>query len=68
MLDRYITINENKIICGQTSGGIWYCKELPAKDTKELDGLINTVNMILNKYNIIDKPTNKHETKVRGLE
>lgn len=56
MLDKYIKVNEKQIVCGQTSSGVWYCKELPANDTKELDKLIGEVNSILNKYNkIIDR-------------
>jgi hypothetical protein len=51
MLDKYIKINDKQIIAGQNSSGIWYCKELPANTTTELDGLINIVNSILNKYN-----------------
>ena len=51
MFEKYIVINENNIIVGQTSTGIWYCKELPAHSTQELDLLISTVNGILNKYN-----------------
>lgn len=68
MLDRYITINENKIICGQSSGGIWYCKELPAKDTNELDHLIGLVNGILNKYNTFEQKKLSKDKKVKGLE
>ena len=51
MFEKYIVINETKIICGQTGSGTWYCKELPANNTKELDGLIAEVNGIMNKYN-----------------
>lgn len=53
MLDKnqYIRIDEAKIICGQTSGGVWYCKELPASTTGEIDTLIGEINIILNKYN-----------------
>ena len=57
MLDKYITIKDKPITCGQTSNGIWYCKELPAETVKELDVLIGEINQILNKYN------NKQETK-----
>ena len=59
MLDKYIKINEAMIICGQTSGGLWYCKELPANDTKELDQLIGEVNKILNKYNSSNETVDK---------
>jgi hypothetical protein len=51
MLDKYIKINDKQIIAGQNSSGIWYCKELPANTTSELDNSINIVNSILNKYN-----------------
>ncbi len=51
VLDKYIKINERVIISGQTSGGVWYCKELPAETTKEADDLIGKMNAIYNKYN-----------------
>jgi len=51
MFEKYIMIKDNKILCGQTSGGIWYCKELPANDMRELNFLIGETNKILNKYN-----------------
>jgi len=51
MLDKYIKINEKKISAGQTSSGVWYCKELIAETPKELENLISEVNSILNKYN-----------------
>ena len=51
MLDKYIKINDKQIIAGQNSSGVWYCKELPANTTSELDQLISIVNSILNKYN-----------------
>ena len=60
MLDKYIKINESRIICGQTSSGIWYCKELPAEDTKQLEDLIGKINKILN---IANKKTEKKEGK-----
>ena len=60
MFEKYIVVNEAKIICGQTASGTWYCKELPANNTKELDPLINEVNTILNKYNkAIEKAMDK---------
>jgi hypothetical protein len=55
MFEKYITIKETKIICGQNNSGVWYCKELPADNTKELDSLINEINIILNKYNTAKK-------------
>jgi len=51
MFEKYITIKESNIVAKQTAGGVWYCSELPARTTIELDGLIGEVNKILNKYN-----------------
>ena len=51
MFEKYIMIKENKIVCGQTASGIWYCKELPVDSVGELRGLIGEVNNILNEYN-----------------
>lgn len=72
MFEKYISIKESNIVAKQTSNGIWYCSELPAKTTHELDDLICEVNRILNKYNAngVKKPK---ETKtdqkptVKGL-
>lgn len=60
MLDKYIKIGEKTITCGQTSSGIWYCKELPAENPKEADKLIGQMNTIFNKYN---KVTSSKEGK-----
>jgi hypothetical protein len=69
MFEKYIMINEAKIICGQTSNGTWYCKELPANNTEEVDTLIGKINIILNKYNKeISKEPRKEEIKARGLK
>jgi len=69
MFEKYIMINEAKIICGQTSGGTWYCKELPANDTNEVDALIGKINAILNKYNKeAGAESRKEEIKARGLK
>lgn len=66
MLDRYYKITEKQIICGQSSNGNWYCKELPANNTIELRVLIGEVNKILNEYNKLNgketKPKKKKET------
>jgi transcription initiation factor IIF auxiliary subunit len=51
MFEKYIIIKDKNILAGQTSNGVWYCKELPAENTQELDLMINEVNTILNKYN-----------------
>jgi len=57
MLDRnkYIKMEESEIKCGQTSSGVWYCKELPAKNPTELEIKISRVNEILNTYNKKEK-------------
>ena len=55
MFERYIVINESRILAGQNSSGIWYCKELPAQTVTELDRLIGEVNSVLNKYNKTNK-------------
>ena len=68
MFEKYIVINESNIIVGQTSNGVWYCKELPAKNTQELNLLINDVNSILNNYNSKEvKQNKKKEAQVLGL-
>lgn len=59
MLDKYIKINEKEIIVGQTSKGIWYCKELPCNELKDLDEIIGKTNTILNKYNTSSKSKKK---------
>jgi hypothetical protein len=66
MLDRYIKINEAKIVCGQNSGGVWYCKELPAEDVGELNRLIGEINLILNHYNkkSISSPVSSSKKKM----
>ena len=70
MLDRYIKINERVIISGQTSSGIWYCKELPSGDPKEADKLIGELNTVYNKYNrqTREKTTSGKKPDVKGLE
>jgi len=72
MFEKYITIKESNIVARQSSSGMWYCSELPARTTKELDDLISEVNRILNKYNTIisiKKPKEKktEDPKVKGL-
>lgn len=51
MLDKYVRVGDKMIVSGQTSGGFWYCKELPAETTKEADKLISEMNKVYNKYN-----------------
>lgn len=64
-----VMIKDTKIICGQNAGGVWYCKELPAENTRELDILINDVNSILNKYNKNGaEPKSAPASKVKGLK
>jgi hypothetical protein len=67
MFEKYITIKESKIVCGQTSSGTWYCKELPADSTKEMECLIGEVNRILNRFNKhnTSPPPPKKTNKVR---
>lgn len=60
MFERYITIKEKMIVCGQNNSGLWYCKELPADTTAELKILIGEINGILNEYN---NKTKKEEKK-----
>ena len=72
MFEKYISIKESNIVVKQTSGGVWYCSELPARTTIELDGLIGEVNSILNKYNnnnnIVKKAKEtKDNPKVKGF-
>jgi len=68
MFERYIVINDAKILCGQTASGTWYCKELPANSTKEVDLLIGEINSVLNKYNKDGNGTTeaKTETKMKA--
>ena len=69
MFEKYITIKESKIVCGQTSSGIWYCKELPADTTAELRRLIGEVNRILNEYKTKEeKNVKKTKVDVKGLK
>lgn len=72
VFDKYITLKERTITVGQTSSGMWYCKELPAEDTKQLDALIGEINKIFNKYNTQNKKekitTIKLKPKVKGLD
>jgi len=59
VLDKYIKINDKQIVVGQTASGIWYCKELPANTTDELEILIGKINKILNEAN--EKKDNKEK-------
>lgn len=51
VFDKYIKINEKKIVVGQTSSGVWYCKEAVVETTSELKVLLGDINTILNEYN-----------------
>jgi len=62
MFDKYIQKNEKKIIAGQTSNGVWYCKEIIAETPTELKLLIGDVNKILNDYNMDNKKEKKTPT------
>jgi len=49
-INKYITIEENGK-AGQTSGGVWYCKEIPFSDDIDLKDKINKINKVLNEAN-----------------
>jgi histidinol phosphatase-like enzyme len=70
MLDKYIKINDKQIVAGQTSSGIWYCKELPANTVLELKHLIGEINDVLNKFNIehSKEPVISKDKKIKGME
>ena len=77
MFEKYIKIKESNIVAKQTSGGVWYCSELPARTTAELEILIGEVNRILNLSNkdgVKKKDKNlkldpvHQETKMIGLK
>jgi hypothetical protein len=55
MFDKYVKVNEKKIVAGQTSSGVWYCKEAVAETTSELRVLLGEINLILNEYNSAHK-------------
>ena len=59
MFEKYVKLNEKQIICGQTSNGVWYCKELPCNTPSELAYLIGEINQILNEYNTEKKEKKK---------
>jgi len=57
MFDKYVKkINEKKIVAGQTSSGVWYCKELVAETTTELKLLIGEVNTMKKKKKVSPRP------------
>lgn len=67
MFEKYITIRESKIVCGQrATDGLWYCKELPADNSNELGELITAVNKVLNKHNCF--PRGKKTIEVKGIK
>jgi len=69
MFDKYIKINEKRIIAGQTSSGVWYCKELIAETTEELKTMIGEVNTILNTFNTGNETKKPSKgKKVKGLD
>jgi len=69
-ITRYTTINEKQIILGQTSSGVWYCKELPCNTCEEADVNIGKINSVLNKYNnqMKEKTVKLKKPDVKGLE
>lgn len=70
MLDKYITIEEIDVIVGQDGKtGLWYCKELKAKTTKESGQKMLEMNQELNKANNgIRQEKIKEKPKVKGLK
>jgi len=68
MFEKYIVLNEAKIVCGQTNSGTWYCKELPANSVREMDLLINEVNCILNKYNASNHKNDVSKDSVKSVK
>ena len=61
MLDKYYQIEESNE-AGQTSKGVWYCKTLTFKDSKDLEVKINSINKVLNKFN---KELKKQEKEIK---
>ena len=59
VLDKYITIKEKDIACGQTSSGFWYCKELRAENPEEAGQLMKDINKELNEVNPVKKEKEK---------
>jgi len=51
MFDKYVKVNEKKIVAGQTSAGVWYCKEVVCETSEELKKMIADINSILNSFN-----------------
>lgn len=52
MLDKYVRVGDREIVSGQDGKtGLWYCKELVTKTTKETKDKIGELNKIYNDYN-----------------
>ena len=51
MLDKYIKINDKLIISGQDKDKLWFCKEFPSDNTKDVDKTIKELNKIYNEAN-----------------
>ena len=70
MLDTYKMIQEKDVMVGQTSAGVWYCKELHASDPREAGKLMGEMNRELNKVNKTKKvspepPSKKEKDSMR---
>jgi hypothetical protein len=68
MLDKYITIENEKIEVRQNADGTWVCSKLKVNNIRELDLMIGEVNSILNKYNKKERKVTpkKEKTKVNS--
>ena len=64
-IQKYISINDRQIIVGQTSSGIWYCKEIPCENCKDADVQIGEMNKVLNKYNKKEKTPLKEKKTLK---
>lgn len=58
MFDKYI-VNEENGKAGQTSNGIWYCKEISFENEVDLKQKIERINKVLNEVNHNGKKTKK---------
>jgi len=71
MLNKYITIESEKIEARQNADGTWVCSKVKVNSVKELDIMIGEVNIVLNKYNnnkkekTPPKPPKKEKNDVR---
>jgi Zn-finger protein len=65
VLDKYIITNADKIITGQNSNGIWYCKECHAGSSSESKQLMSEMNSIFNELNAEQKKENENVIKIK---